>query len=197
MKKIVVVIIALMVIFMLNSFLFAAEAKTTISKASLKELVAAAKELRDIKISKPIIKMASLDIVEDVNGKIYIPDSIEVKLSLDKLSYSGNIKTVANVKLFPKAAPKKPFISRFGIANVAEQKDKDKFTELNKNQTYITFKIIPAKISLEALANRWSYGLGISHRLSPNTKIIGGFVCKYTESPKDNKKAFLGVGFNF
>jgi hypothetical protein len=194
-KAFSVVLASLIVLLFTISMVYAGDT-VSISKKLLKEIKEKLDILKEIEKATPEFSLDKLSIVQDIDGKIYIKDTVEIKLTLASMEYTGEGKVNADIKVFPKKE-KMLAITRFGLATVAEQDETHNYTKLTNGSVYLTYKLIPAKVSLELLANRFRYGVGLSHKLSPNTKIIGGLNCEYKENFLDNKKLFIGVGFQF
>lgn len=173
------------------------EPMITLPVRVVKDMRAELKHYQDIVKASAEVNIKDLKVSEDVDGKIYVKDTVSVDVKIMDLTYSGVAKTNANVVVFPKKETK-PFISRFGVVNAVEQDEAKIDSKLNKNNVYLDYKAIAIKrLGVDLLAGRFRYGIGLSYVFTPNTFIVAGANCKYSENPKSNCKAFVGAGFRF
>ena len=171
---------------------------SAVPKQLLKEAYQKLEILDRLERATPTFSINGVEVVQDTDGRVFVKDTAEVTVLFDSegLAYVGEVKIDAKVAQF-KNKRRTPFISRFGLASVAEQREFQS-TQLDKNSMYLTYRVIGYhKISLEALANFRRFGVGVARKLTPNTKIIVGVNYRYTETLKSNTKAFVGVGFSF
>jgi hypothetical protein len=201
MKKFLKITVAILVIlavcFLAKTYVHAAEAKVKVSKKLYLEMIEKLKKLEKIEKAEPRFEMNGLKVAQDSEGKVYVKDTVEVKLELANMRYFGEAKTNAEVKVFP-IKSKEPFISRFGLMFAGQQKEKAKYTELDKAVVFLTYDIYRyAKFAIIAAINKFSYALGIRRSITPNTFIASGVSCDFDKDPLKDRKVFAGIGFRF
>lgn len=197
MKKLVVILVTIL---FMTTAAFAADPYVKVKKSTMEQIQAKMIKLQDIELAKPEILVKKIKIAEDQTGRIFVKDSAEVEVVVGPLHYIGNVKLDADVARFPKKDTT-PFISRFGLATVAQQEDKNaalKDNKMDKGAVYLTYRVLGyKKLSLEGLANFKRYGIGLGYKLTPNTKAILGTNYEYNETLIGKSRAFIGVGFGF
>lgn len=169
-----------------------------VPKSLLHEVHDKLNKLAMIEESQPIVTVKGIEVVRDVKGRIFVKDTAEATVDFPdaNLHYTGNISIHAKVSQF-KSKQRGAFISRFGLATIAEQKDYLS-TQVDRNSVYGTYQIFRYKnVGFVSVFNFRRVGLGLSHRLTNNTSLLLGTNWKYEELAANRAMAFAGVGFRF
>jgi hypothetical protein len=170
-----------------------AEEMVSIPRRLLNDTKAKIAKLKQIEDATPYVTIKGIEVVQDAQGRVFIKDTAEVTIKLAMLEYQDDATIKAKVKQhFVKS--KEPFVSRFGL--LAAYDFDLKADALFKQAVYLTYAIFRyRRVGLEAATNAEKYGIGLSHKLTPNTKLMVGANWRYSQ--KSNPAPFIGVGFNF
>lgn len=196
MKKLVVFLVVVMAILVSFNVVFAAEKKVSIKKQSAEKIMLKLEKLSAIEKAKPEIKILGIELLKDIDGRVYIKNTAEIEMELAMLKYTGEIKLKAKNEVF---ILKEKQVKKGRLGWIYGMIPKDNNTEkLTKGQFFITYDMIKYKrISITPYLNRWYYGIGPVYKIG-NTKVILGATFKYGEKVnRENAKLLFGVGYNF
>lgn len=168
------------------------EEMVKVPRSTLDAIKVKLQKLKAIEDGIPYVTIRGIKVIQDVKGKIYLKDTAEVTIKLAMLDYKDDISIKGKVEKYFNPSKEK-FISSFGLMTAYdfELKSNTRF----ENAIYLTYSAFRYnKVALEVVANHLSIGAGISHRLSPNTKLVFAATKKFKDQ---TTSGLVGVGFQF
>lgn len=169
---------------------------SVVPKRYLSDVKAKLEKLEAIENAIPYVTIKHIEVVQDADNRVFVKDTASVVIKLAMLEYEDSVPIKASVKGYYNKKSGH-FVSRFGLATVAEQQDYMS-SKIDKNSVYLTFNLVGFKrYGLESMINFRRYGFAISRSITPNTKLLIGVNYRFRESMTGNSKLFIGAGFRF